>query len=62
MPAIKLPEAFLILVRSVTDKRPKAVIDHIIENGSVTTEKLRNNTATTTRDVPLATFARTGFR
>ncbi|MFZ1007543.1 MAG: HNH endonuclease [Candidatus Sulfotelmatobacter sp.] len=41
MPAIELPKAFLDRIRAVTDKRPKAVIDHIIKHGSITTEELK---------------------
>ena len=37
------PEWFLSLCRSVTAKRPKTVIDHILENGHITTEELREN-------------------
>ena len=36
------PAAFLKLLKSVKAKRPKTVIDHIIENGQVTTEELKN--------------------
>lgn len=39
---IKLPEEFLARARSVAARRPKAVIDHIIEHGSVTTEELQH--------------------
>ncbi len=42
MPILKLPEEFEARVRAITDKRPKAVIDHILEHGSVTTEELTN--------------------
>ena len=41
MPVVKLPSAFLERLRAVTDKRPKAVIDHILEYGQVTTEDLK---------------------
>lgn len=41
MPPIKLPEEFLVRVKAITDKRPKAVIDHIIKHGQVTTEELK---------------------
>lgn len=41
MPPVKLTEEFLARVRAVTAKRPKAVIDHIIKHGSVTTEDLK---------------------
>ena len=37
----KLPEEFLAHVKSVTAKRPKTVIDHILKHGSITTEELR---------------------
>ena len=36
------PEEFLKLCRSVTAKRPKTVIDHILEHGYVTTEELKD--------------------
>ena len=35
-----LPEGFLKKLRSVTAKRAKTVIDHILKHGSVTTEEL----------------------
>jgi len=35
------PEEFLELCRSVTAKRPKTVIDHILEHGHITTEELK---------------------
>lgn len=38
--ASELPEDFLQKVKSVTAKRPKTVIDHILEHGFVTTEEL----------------------
>jgi len=38
--ASQLPEGFLQKVKSVTAKRPKTVIDHILEHGFVTTEEL----------------------
>lgn len=38
----KLPKEFLKLCRSVTSKRPKTVIDHIIEHGFITTEELKD--------------------
>lgn len=34
-------EEFLALCRSITDKRPKTVIDHILEHGQITTEELK---------------------
>ncbi len=36
-----LPDDFLELCRSVTAKRPKAVIDHILQHGFITTEELK---------------------
>lgn len=39
MPAI--PAEFLKRAQAVTDKRPKAVIDHIIKHGHITTEELK---------------------
>ena len=37
------PEWFLDLCRSVTTKRPKTVIDHILEHGHITTEELKDD-------------------
>ena len=61
-----LPDDFLQLCRSVTAKRPKAVIDHILEYGFITTEDLKetygyNHSPRAARDVrehgiPLETF------
>lgn len=61
-----LSDDFLQLCRSVTAKRPKAVIDHILEYGFVTTENLKetygyNHPPRAARDVrehgiPLETF------
>ena len=66
MNAKNLPPEFLELLRSITAKRPKTVIDHIIEHGYVTTEELRdlygyNHPPRGARDVrelgiPLITF------
>lgn len=66
----ELPEDFLRLCQSVTAKRPKAVIDHILQYGFVTTEELKqrygyNHPPRAARDVrelgiPLATFRVTG--
>ena len=36
------PEDFLKLLESVTAKRPKTVIDHILQHGQITTEELKN--------------------
>jgi hypothetical protein len=36
-----LPDDFIQLCRSVTAKRPKAVIDHILQYGFITTEDLK---------------------
>ena len=36
------PSDFLALLRSVEARRPRTVIDHILEHGFVTTEELRN--------------------
>ncbi len=38
----KLPKEFLKLCRSITSKRPKTVIDHIIDHGFITTEELKD--------------------
>lgn len=61
-----LSEEFLRLCRSVTSKRPKTVIDHIIEHDFITTEELKdvygyNHPPRAARDVreqgiPLETF------
>lgn len=61
-----LPEDSLELLASVTGKRPRAVIDHILEHGHVTTEELatiygHNHPPRAARDVreqgiPLETF------
>ncbi|GAK57746.1 SphI restriction endonuclease [Candidatus Vecturithrix granuli] len=66
----KLPDEFLALCQSVTAKRPKAVIDHILQHGFVTTEELKeqygyNHPPRAARDVrehgiPLETFRVTG--
>ncbi len=66
----QLPDDFLKLCRSVTAKRPKAVIDHILQHGFITTEELKqtygyNHPPRAARDVrengiPLETFRVTG--
>mgnify|MGYP006333941609 FL=1 len=38
----KYPKEFLALCRSITAKRPRTVIDHILKHGSITTEELKN--------------------
>ncbi len=38
----KLPKKFLDLLKSVTAKRPKTVIDHILKHGQISTEELRD--------------------
>lgn len=38
----KLPKAFIELCRSITAKRPKTVIDHILAHGFITTEELKD--------------------
>jgi hypothetical protein len=65
-----LPKEFIELCHSVTAKRPKTVIDHILKNGSITTEELKekygyNHPPRAARDVrehgiPLETFRVTG--
>lgn len=65
-----LPPEFMRLLQSVTAKRPRIVIDHILEHGFVTTEELRdlygyNHPPRAARDVrelgiPLETFRTTG--
>lgn len=42
MPKKKLPEAFLAQLRAVKAKRPRTVIEHILEHGSITTEQLKD--------------------
>lgn len=37
----KLPKEFVERLEAVTAKRPKTVIDHILEHGSITTEQLK---------------------
>ena len=36
------PPEFLKLLKSVDCKRPKTVIEHILEHGQITTEELKN--------------------
>ncbi|MBF2090228.1 MAG: HNH endonuclease [Synechococcales cyanobacterium K44_A2020_017] len=66
----QLPDEFLELCRSMTAKRPKAVIDHLLQHGFITTEELKetygyNHPPRAARDVresgiPLETFRMTG--
>lgn len=66
----QLPNDFIQLCQSVTAKRPKAVIDHILQYGFITTEDLKarygyNHPPRAARDVrehgiPLETFRVTG--
>jgi hypothetical protein len=66
----KLPDDFIQFCQSVTAKRPKAVIDHILQYGFITTEELKqrygyNHPPRAARDVrehgiPLETFRVTG--
>lgn len=42
MPQQKLPAEFLELIAKIKNKRAKIVIDHIIDNGQVTTEELES--------------------
>ncbi len=66
----ELPKDFIDLCHSVTAKRPKTVIDHILEHGFITTEDLKeiygyNHPPRAVRDVrehgiPLTTFRVTG--
>lgn len=42
MPKQVYPKEFLELCASVTGKRPKTVIDHILKHGQITTEELKN--------------------
>jgi len=65
-----LPEDFLQIVKKVTAKRPKTVIDHILAHGRITTEELKdlygyNHPPRAIRDVrengiPLKTIRVTG--
>ncbi|WP_044290750.1 hypothetical protein [Rivularia sp. PCC 7116] len=62
----ELPDEFIRLCKSVTAKRPKAVIEHILQHGYITTEDLKetygyNHPPRAARDVrergiPLETF------
>ena len=62
----KYPKEFLELCRSVTAKRPKTVIEHILEHGHITTQELKekygyNHPPRAVRDarehgIPLETF------
>ena len=66
----QLPDEFIQICQAVTAKRPKAVIDHILQHGFVTTEDLKqrygyNHPPRAARDVrelgiPLETFRVTG--
>jgi hypothetical protein len=66
----QLPDEFVQLCQSVTAKRPKAVIDHLLQYGFITTEDLKetygyNHPPRAARDVrengiPLETFRVTG--
>ncbi len=68
--AQKYPNEFLELCNSVTAKRPKTVIEHILKHGHITTEELKekygyNHPPRANRDVhehgiPLETFRVTG--
>ena len=70
MTSPKLPPEFLELLRSVEAKRPRTVINHILEYGQITTEELRdiygyNHPPRAIRDVreqgiPVETFRVTG--
>jgi hypothetical protein len=39
----KLPKEFIELCKSVTAKRPKTVIEHVLKHGHITTEQLKND-------------------
>ena len=64
------PAEFIKLLKSVKAKRPKTVIDHILEHGEITTEELKdtygyNHPPRAIRDVkeqgiPIKTFRVTG--
>jgi hypothetical protein len=67
---LELPKEFIALCHTVTAKRPKTVIEHILKNGFITTEELKetygyNHPPRAARDVrehgiPLETFQVTG--
>lgn len=67
---LELPKEFIALCRTVTAKRPKTVIEHILKNGFITTEELKetygyNHPPRAAQDVrehgiPLETFQVTG--
>jgi hypothetical protein len=69
MPRLDLPKYFLRSLKAIAAKRPRAVIDHILKHGLVTTEELRsrygyNHAPRAARDVreqgiPLVTVCRT---
>ena len=69
-PETKFPQEFLARLEAITAKRPKTVIDHILEHGHITTEELSNeygynHPPRAARDVrelgiPLETFWVTG--
>lgn len=42
----KYPKEFLELCKSVTAKRPKTVINHILKHGHITTEELKEKMVT----------------
>ncbi len=42
MPKQVYPEEFLALCASITAKRPRTVIEHILQHGQITTEELKN--------------------
>ena len=66
----KYPKAFLELCQSVTAKRPRTIIDHILQHGHISTEELKekygyNHPPRAARDVrehgiPLETFTVVG--
>jgi len=66
----ELPKEFIDLCRSISAKRPKTVIDHILEHGFITTEDLKdkygyNHPPRAVRDVreqgiPIETFRVSG--
>lgn len=70
MPSKKLPKQFLKRLNAVTSKRPRTVIQHILQHGFVTTEELKtrygyNHPPRAARDVreqgiPVETFTVVG--
>lgn len=54
---MKYSKSTLSKLNAITDKRPKTVIQHILKNGSVTTEELKELYGTNMRPEQPAMFA-----